>query len=358
MTSTTHKSVTVNPFSQLKLLNHLDRLQQWKQTGDTTPVQIGLDVTNVCNHRCPMCNGAEVSDHNTIPLLDVKRIVSEAAALGVKAVTLSGGGDPTCHPDIAEILYFIHEHGLEAAMFTNGQLMPEAIRKAIVDCCTWVRVSLDADGPALFQETHGMNGGAFQKVLDNTKALVELRAERKTDATIGTSFLIGAHTIDGIVGAAKIASELGVDYIRLRPFFTWGGDVPFQREDQERVIAALETAQQNERDDFKVSYPEMRTTWVGSDEPPVRYTHCHVHRFVTAVTADMKVYLCCHTKDAEKYVLGDLRTQSFAEIWNSQTRREVYTNIDFKDCAYPCMLSAHNELLHAVANPSGHANFL
>jgi hypothetical protein len=34
-----------------KVLYHLDRLQQWADTGDTTaPINVKIDLTNVCNH--------------------------------------------------------------------------------------------------------------------------------------------------------------------------------------------------------------------------------------------------------------------------------------------------------------------
>ena len=45
-----------NPFgSQAKLLCHWDRLDSYLKTGDTTPIFMEINPTNVCNLRCKWC---------------------------------------------------------------------------------------------------------------------------------------------------------------------------------------------------------------------------------------------------------------------------------------------------------------
>jgi len=352
------QNIHANPFSTHKLLAHPDRLHQWKAEGWVAPISVGIDVTNICNHRCPQCNGADFADKTTIGLDSLERIFRQLSEAGVKAVSLGGGGDASCHPHAAEILRLIHGFGMKVGLFTNGFLMRPDMMEAMVDCCLWVRISLDADGPALYRQTHGMGGKAFERVKDNTRRLVNLRHERQSPLTIGTSYLIGSHTISGIYGAAETARDMGTDYIRFRPYFAWNGDLPFARADLPKVMQSLDRCKDLETDRFKVSYPDARTVWVGDEAASVNYTQCHVHHFTTQIAASGKMYLCCHTKDREKYMLGDLTKQSFAEIWNSQRRRDVYQDIDYRDCPYPCMMSGHNELLETIAKPGSHSDFL
>jgi radical SAM protein with 4Fe4S-binding SPASM domain len=70
------------------------------------------------------------------------------------------------------------------------------------------------------------------------------------------------------------------------------------------------------------------------------------------------MYLCCHTKGMKKYAIGNLKEQSFDEIWNSAHRRHVYENIDYRDCALPCREAANNRLLIGLLQDVTHVNFL
>lgn len=354
----TSAATATNPFSESKLLGHLDRLAQWRATGSTVPVMIGIDITNICNHRCPGCVGSMGQDTTTIPLADMERLIGQFAAAGVRSIQLTGGGDPSCHPHLPEILRTARAHGLESALFTNGQVLRDDAVEAIVECCTWVRVSLDADSPDMHARVHGVRPESFHKVLDNIARLVARRRETGSPVTIGTSYLVGPHTASGMRNASVIARDLGVDYIRLRPFFNWDGKSPFTPEEARDVLADLGACRALSTETFRVSFPAGRTEWIAESGDGRSFTACNVHHFVTVVTADMKVYLCCHTRDMDRYCLGDLSRQSFADLWESERRRQVYENIDFRDCATPCMMSGHNELLDRLAAPVAHANFL
>ena len=83
-----------------------------------------------------------------------------------------------------------------------------------------------------------------------------------------------------------------------------------------------------------------------------------MHHFATNIGGDLKVYLCCHTVGWEKYCLGDLNNSTFEELWNSEHRKKVYENIDYKDCATPCSMVAFNELLYKFEEQTVHPNFL
>ncbi len=348
-----------------KLLRHVERLAEWRQDGITrAPISVGVALTNICNHRCPACNGAPgllglKGDTTSIPFDLLERLVPEMAALGVKAVPLAGGGDPTCHPRAADALRLFKQHGIETGMFTNGQLLRDDLLEAANDCLTWIRISLDADNPAMYAQTHGMGEGDWRKVLHNIERLVAARRASGSPIVIGTSMLIGPHTMAGIVGAARIARDLGADYLRLRPFFTWDGKLPFSREQAEEVRALLAEAASLATPDFKVAYPSARTDWIADGAPPpAPYKACHIHHFTTQIQPDCKLYLCCHTLDNPKYCLGDLRQDSFGAIWRSERRRNVFENIDYADCATPCQMMSHNALLDFLDTPLMHENFI
>ena len=70
------------------------------------------------------------------------------------------------------------------------------------------------------------------------------------------------------------------------------------------------------------------------------------------------MYLCCHMRGLAKYAIGDLKKNSLEEIWGSEKRRQIYSNIDFKDCPLLCRCDGMNEILWQLSVRHKHQNFL
>lgn len=88
------------------------------------------------------------------------------------------------------------------------------------------------------------------------------------------------------------------------------------------------------------------------------YGRCYGHQFATVISADGKMYLCCHLRGYEKYCIGDLTKDSFMDIWNFQRRQDVAEDIDFKDCIPLCRDNTFNQILWNIKQPREHENFL
>ena len=344
-----------NLHSHYKLLKHLDRLISWKETGFAYPILVGFNLTNSCNNRCPACT-SRVKNSAATSFEDAKYVIGQLKEIDVKAIGLGGGGDPTCHPNLEQIIRFVKDNEMEVAVCTNGCRMPEGVVEAIVSCCSWMRISLDADNPEIYKKTHGMDERIFNQVLNNMSALAEKRRETKSDVVLGVTYLLGPHTIPGIYNAAKLVRERGMDYLRFRPFFEWNGKKENEI-DGEAMFKELRRCKELENEDFSVSYPEERVESAVNGRQRT-YKICNVHHFNTLITPDLKLYPCCMLEDNEKYCLGDLNKQTFKEIWTSEKRKRVYQQINLNDCPNPCMLDGHNELLDAINRGILHSNFL
>lgn len=405
-----NQKVSVNSHnlqSKYKLLNHLDRVLELEKSGLTDPILVNFTLTNSCSHRCPLCTSRDFLDKRMVSFEEAKDIILQLKEVGVKAIGLGGGGDPTCHPHLKEIIEFIGENEMEVSLTTNGQLLNDGIIDAAVKNCTWIRVSLDADGPQLFKRMHGMEEEAFHLVVGNIAKLVDAKRRLNSEVVIGVTYLIGAHTVEGVYNATALAKKLGVDYIRIRPFFTWDDakkekveSAPTQIEmnipasiskrdgiqrvfppksvrepKSEEILRELQRCKELEDERFSVSYPVDRFQTIRGENQRV-HKMCYIHHFTTVISADAKLYPCCMLEDNAKYCLGNLKEKSFKEIWHSDERKQAYSRINFKDCPNPCMLEKHNELLwaikhdefpeeislkealYAVKVPQAHANFL
>lgn len=358
-----------NLYSKFKLLKHLDRISEFEKTGITRPIFVDWSLTNACNNKCPLCISNEDRKENrtTVSIENAFRVIKEMKELDVKAVYLTGGGDPSCHPNLEGIIKNMKNLNIDVALCTNGYKLSDNLLETINNCCSFIRISLDADSPEIYKKTHGMEADAFYQVLENMKKLVERRTNN-SELVIGASYLIGPHTIQGISNAAKLCKGIGIDYIRFRPFFEWMGKNKsplfekiegreFSEKDKELMLEQFKKAEEFNDNKFSASYPKERVESV-LNEVVLKYPACYISHFISAIDSNLKVYPCCNLRYNEKYCFGDLNEKSFKEIWLSEKRKKSHEIIKLKDCPKPCQYNVHNELLSDILGEIKHSNFL
>ena len=99
----------------IKYFITLKKIEQLKNSGDTTPIHITVGLTNFCNHKCPWCyinwnqSGQQNKRSGTInrpppkPIqadLKIIEALKEAKEMGLKAITIVGDGEPTLHKKV------------------------------------------------------------------------------------------------------------------------------------------------------------------------------------------------------------------------------------------------------------------
>lgn len=348
----------VKQFSSDKILKHLDRVNDWIQGGNPPPITVELDMTNVCNHHCPECvvNYFRLSDENSLPRTLAERIIDELGEAGVRALIFTGGGEPLCHPDTPDMVTRARARGMDVGFITNGQLLKPESAEKILRNCIWVRVSLDAATPEVFQKTHGKNGASFNKVVENIVMLVKTKKELGSSCTVGVGYLTSKDTQGDLRKAALLCKGLGVDYIQYRPMQIHnGGQFEYDWED---VAAEVEGCLDLGGNGFNVLYSKHKYDMMKRCDYGRDYGECYGHQFATVVSATGKMYICCHLRGYEKYRLGNLKEKSFVEIWNSEERKAAYNSIDFNDCIPLCRCNTFNQVLWNVTRPKEHVNFL
>jgi len=79
-----------------------------------------------------------------MPYKQYYAIMKMFADHGCRAVTITGGGEPTLHPQINEILHATKTLGISTGMVSNG-LSLDRVRSAALQTLTWCRVSFSDD---------------------------------------------------------------------------------------------------------------------------------------------------------------------------------------------------------------------
>lgn len=124
-----------------KLLKHLDRLQEVQQNGKFRPITLQIAPTDKCNLKCEFCS-VKYRSGDEIPLNKIIKSIDDFQSLGILSCEVTGGGDPTCYPNINELIEYIKKQGLDVGLITNGIALKK-IKQENLNQLTWLRISLN-----------------------------------------------------------------------------------------------------------------------------------------------------------------------------------------------------------------------
>lgn len=116
-----------------------DELLACIKKGRLFPVHIQINPTNKCNQSCAFCSCARRDKDKEIPLEKAVSLVGEFKRLGARAVTITGGGEPTLYKGLDKLIDFISGIGLKAGLVSNG-LELDSINGRLKKL-TWCRIS-------------------------------------------------------------------------------------------------------------------------------------------------------------------------------------------------------------------------
>jgi len=142
-----------NYYSPYKVAHHEDKIKQLRKGEMITPLFAQIDLTNQCNLNCSFCSykiGNYSSDHmkdfNVGDKLDKDiafRILGEMKEMDVKALEITGGGEPLLNSNWKDIVRKAKDLGFEISLVTNGTCLDDEGIELIKDF-EWVRFSIDA----------------------------------------------------------------------------------------------------------------------------------------------------------------------------------------------------------------------
>ncbi len=350
----------MNQFSSVKILKHLDRVSEWQSDGFSRPITYELDMTNICNSKCPFCFGFynQADDRSLLRLDEAKNIIEQIKDFGGKGITFTGGGEPLCNPATIEAVRYSKSVGLDVGFITNGILLDEKTAAVLVDSCVWIRVSLDAGTKKVYGITHGLNGGTFDNVVNNISMLVSKKKEKKSTVTIGTGFITYPEVIYDMPAFVKLSRRIGVDYAQFRPLLKSFKKKELNNKPDKSVINIIEKCSKMSSPGFRVLCSVHKYGNMNNGDVKRVYGKCYGHNFATVVSANKKMYLCCHVRGIEKYCLGDLGKSTLEEIWKSSKRKAAYSGINLDDCPLLCRCDGFNSVLWNILHGGEHINFL
>jgi MoaA/NifB/PqqE/SkfB family radical SAM enzyme len=133
----------------------------------TNFVRMDIALSEYCNLKCQMCR--RPSEALFMDAEKCKRVISEAARLGVEYISFSGG-EPFVHPKILDLLEHAFSVGRKVQMVSNGTLIREKHLDLLskLDCLT-----ISVDGTEAAHDHIRRRPGTYQRTMKTIRLLAE-----------------------------------------------------------------------------------------------------------------------------------------------------------------------------------------
>ena len=283
------------------------------------PHVVAWNLTRRCNLECAHCYiaaGPRESATSELGTAEAFRIVDELLAVNPAPMLILSGGEPLLRDDLADIAAYASQGGATVVVGTNGTLLTdERIATLKAAGVRGVAVSIDSLRPTYHDNFRHGKGS-----LDDTiAALGRLRAQR-LDFIIQTTATKGNRA--ELERVARWAADQGAVAFNCYFLVATGrgaGLSDLAPAEYEAVLADLARWQRDYRGRMmvraKCAPHFMRHVHALDPESPIlNYeTRCPCGTQYCRITPDGKLTPCPYLPE----VAGDLRTQSFGDIWRS-----------------------------------------
>jgi radical SAM protein with 4Fe4S-binding SPASM domain len=267
------------------------------------PFTISFEPTTACNLRCPECpSGLRSFTRPTGNLKkDFFKQVIDEIHNQLMFLIFYFQGEPYINPEFLEMVKHAHDKGIYTITSTNGHFLNDANAKKTIESGL-DRLIISVDGTD--QETYSAYRieGKLENVLQGAKNIVSWKKKMNSKTPhIIFQFLVVKPNEHQIPEIYKLAKEIGVDEVKLKTAQVYEYE---NGNDLIPTIAQYSRYQMQADGTYKIKNKLLNHCW--------KLWHSCV------VTWDGVVVPCCFDKDAD-HKLGDLKKQSFSEIWHNDS---------------------------------------
>jgi len=181
------------------------------------PHQLQVNVTYRCNARCTMCNIWQMPERKEMSLEDFSRVLDDPLFRSIERLTLAGG-EPSLRRDLVPLTQLFVDRMPRLAsvtLITNGLAVERILddSRAMVELCTergiHFNVSVSLDGVGQVHDEMRNIPGAFARVEHCLLGLKQLQNEKPF--WLGASSVITRKNLYGLRELQAWCTERGID---------------------------------------------------------------------------------------------------------------------------------------------------
>lgn len=290
------------------------------------PTFVMLGPNASCNYNCIFCNNSIVAKSNIdfadFVTSDIKNLVEHA-----NIVDISGYGEVMISPEFKILVNSLSKNRTKFSFSTNGYaFVTEMIDYLNNSSLYYITVSLNSLNPITYKRLMGVDG--LERVLSNLDYLYSI----KRNFILNISVVLNELVINELEDFVRYAHKNKVDKLRLSSLVHNNTEHMPELiiKDNTKYIAALVQAKKL-ADELHVSIttPNLSQDKTITDN---KKKACRHPWNTVAINRYMQVIPCCFLGSM---VMGDLKKETFDEIWNGDKYwdlRDSITNGNIKYC--------------------------
>lgn len=343
-----------------KLIYHPQAVSNWLAGENIYPIEVEISPSGACNHRCIFCALDYLGyKPNFLDKDIILRDIEAMSRKGLKSVICSGEGEPLLNKDLPEIVNGIKSFGVDVAMSSNAALFTRSIADKCLKSFSWIRFSVAALEEEAYYKIQQAPKGDLEKVRKNLRDIVALKKENNYSVTLGVQCLLMPDNMEQLPYMAKELRKIGVDYFTIKPFSQHLHSGNKYSIDYDALLDLEKEIKGYETEDYAIYF---RANAMKKMHHAKEYEHCHGLPFMTHIDAKGNVWPCVAHIGPEEFCYGNIYKNTFEEIWEGPTRKEVnerlYSSDINKICREACRLDEINKYLNELKNPGEHVNFI
>jgi molybdenum cofactor biosynthesis enzyme MoaA len=354
----------LNSFSALKGLTYHTQYKQiidWMD-GKTDylppPLECNLDPFAECQLDCVMCNvqryiknhREEVGKMRKLPIDYCFRLVMFLKKWGVHALCVSGGGEPTLHDGLAQILHIANDIELETSLVTNMCDIKRDVMTELLNS-RWVAMSVDSCDRELYKQIKGRD--RFFDVISNIQILANLKCNTHSKLDIAFKMLVLEGNYTRIFETCELAKELGCNTFHVRPADMERSDIKGHKKQVIDIdVVADQFNKCHEIEDENFAVYTITHKFDANFHNIQRFKRCLSTPLLIPILTDGNFYACVDVKMNKKFLIGSAspNPESILDVWGSEKHREFIKSIvPCNDCVnWRCTFQKYHEYCEKV----------
>jgi MoaA/NifB/PqqE/SkfB family radical SAM enzyme len=303
---------------------------------------IQISMGNLCNQLCSFCYQDDHTAKNALKDSIWKESLAPVYP-HLKTLTIIGG-EPTIMKNARALATMIYDDfpNIRFQMITNGKAMDQFWKNVFLDRGEKLSFSVNAASKDTYNKI--VTNGNWDSVIDNMKDMVRQRKERKSSVQLHAGFVVTSENFSEIIDFIDLCRTIGIE----RSIFglDFCRDISDRPEFKDYLQKAYEYSKTvHDIEVFGLSEalaricPDIPIT-IQSTEDSYYKKVCPIPFHSININMLGDVSFCC----AAWLPLGNLKTRTIEELWNSSTAikmRKLISSGNYSMCKNSCSLNCN-----------------
>lgn len=325
------------------------RLEKWYRAGVGAdakllpPVQACINPTHGCNLECIGCE-YEVKQPVIMGKKHAGELVQWLVEWGVKNVTFGIVGEATQYDGLADALVIAAGLKVDTTLITNGVLLTEEIRDAVVSACSTVWFKIPAASPMVYKET--THRSLYGRVIANVREL--MKAKMGMGMKVGWRYDISVMNMGEAVEACRVAKGEGFDWFHARmvPNGCTGNRGSAEELTQGIGVDTLQ--------EIEAKCGEMEGVRFGvrveTERKKAGFHQCYAALLAIHLGAEGNIYFCRDRYGDQSTVVGRHTTlAAIKKAWGGEKYMELLRDDTPHWCDSDCDLKEYHQMARVLA---------